>query len=153
MNLIQHTKFFFFSLSTVLVSKAASDANERSHSECSSVHGFYIYWNVFPHMILLLVTVLQESPGRTTSGSPRPAGRAGQPAGTGGSPMAAVKKPDPNMKGNIFWLFLFSHYLNFKSASQHCPQVVKIILDFVFTTLFSDNRVFVKRFAVRTHDL
>ncbi|XP_075877107.1 cytoplasmic dynein 1 light intermediate chain 2 isoform X2 [Nelusetta ayraudi] len=39
-----------------------------------------------------------ESPGRTTSGSPRPAGRAGQPAGTGGSPMAAVKKPDPNMK-------------------------------------------------------
>ncbi|XP_041641622.1 cytoplasmic dynein 1 light intermediate chain 2 isoform X2 [Cheilinus undulatus] len=39
-----------------------------------------------------------ESPGRTASGSPRPAGRAGQPAVTGSSPMAAVKKPDPNMK-------------------------------------------------------
>ncbi|KAK5874105.1 hypothetical protein PBY51_019080 [Eleginops maclovinus] len=39
-----------------------------------------------------------ESPGRTTSGSPRPAGRAGTPNMTSGSPMAAVKKPDPNMK-------------------------------------------------------
>ncbi|KAM9860430.1 cytoplasmic dynein 1 light intermediate chain 2 isoform 2-T2 [Aulostomus maculatus] len=39
-----------------------------------------------------------ESPGRTSSGSPRPAGRAGQPIVTSGSPMAAVKKPDPNMK-------------------------------------------------------
>ncbi|XP_029315290.1 cytoplasmic dynein 1 light intermediate chain 2 isoform X2 [Cottoperca gobio] len=39
-----------------------------------------------------------ESPGRTTSGSPRPAGRAGQTNVTSGSPMAAVKKPDPNMK-------------------------------------------------------
>ncbi|XP_070759699.1 cytoplasmic dynein 1 light intermediate chain 2 isoform X1 [Enoplosus armatus] len=39
-----------------------------------------------------------ESPGRTASGSPRPAGRAGQPTVTSGSPMAAVKKPDPNMK-------------------------------------------------------
>lgn len=49
--------------------------------------------------VLLLVSVLQESPGRTTSGSPRPAGRAGQPTVSSGSPMAAVKKPDPNMKG------------------------------------------------------
>lgn len=48
---------------------------------------------------LLLLSVLQESPGRTASGSPRPAGRAGQPTVTSGSPMAAVKKPDPNMKG------------------------------------------------------
>ncbi|KAF7664752.1 hypothetical protein LDENG_00167580 [Lucifuga dentata] len=40
-----------------------------------------------------------ESPGRTASGSPRPAGRAGQPNVTSGSPMTAVKKPDPNMKG------------------------------------------------------
>ncbi|XP_054627347.1 cytoplasmic dynein 1 light intermediate chain 2 isoform X1 [Dunckerocampus dactyliophorus] len=39
-----------------------------------------------------------ESPGRTASGSPRPAGRAGQPTLTSGSPMAAVKKPDANMK-------------------------------------------------------
>uniref|UniRef100_A0A667X0T7 Dynein light intermediate chain n=1 Tax=Myripristis murdjan TaxID=586833 RepID=A0A667X0T7_9TELE len=39
----------------------------------------------------------QESPGRT--GSPRPSGRAGQPNVTSGSPMTAVKKPDPNMKG------------------------------------------------------
>lgn len=39
-----------------------------------------------------------ESPGRTASGSPRPAGRAGQPTVTSGSPMSAVKKPDPNMK-------------------------------------------------------
>ncbi|XP_034048232.1 cytoplasmic dynein 1 light intermediate chain 2 isoform X2 [Thalassophryne amazonica] len=39
-----------------------------------------------------------ESPGRTASGSPRPAGRAGQPSVTSGSPMTAVKKPDPNMK-------------------------------------------------------
>ncbi|XP_034738076.1 cytoplasmic dynein 1 light intermediate chain 2 isoform X1 [Etheostoma cragini] len=39
-----------------------------------------------------------ESPGRTASGSPRPAGRAGQPNVTSSSPMTAVKKPDPNMK-------------------------------------------------------
>ncbi|XP_006780367.1 cytoplasmic dynein 1 light intermediate chain 2 isoform X1 [Neolamprologus brichardi] len=39
-----------------------------------------------------------ESPGRTASGSPRPAGRAGPTAVTSGSPMASVKKPDPNMK-------------------------------------------------------
>uniref|UniRef100_A0A3Q0T1K4 Dynein light intermediate chain n=1 Tax=Amphilophus citrinellus TaxID=61819 RepID=A0A3Q0T1K4_AMPCI len=40
----------------------------------------------------------QQSPGRTASGSPRPAGRAGPTAVTSGSPMASVKKPDPNMK-------------------------------------------------------
>uniref|UniRef100_H2V4P9 Dynein light intermediate chain n=1 Tax=Takifugu rubripes TaxID=31033 RepID=H2V4P9_TAKRU len=40
----------------------------------------------------------QDSPGRTTSGSPRPAGRAGPTTVTGGSPMASVKKPDPNIK-------------------------------------------------------
>ncbi|XP_068586416.1 cytoplasmic dynein 1 light intermediate chain 2 isoform X2 [Cebidichthys violaceus] len=39
-----------------------------------------------------------ESPGRTSSGSPRPAGRTGQSNVTSASPMAAVKKPDPNMK-------------------------------------------------------
>ncbi|XP_031702030.1 cytoplasmic dynein 1 light intermediate chain 2 isoform X2 [Anarrhichthys ocellatus] len=39
-----------------------------------------------------------ESPGRTASGSPRPAGRSGQSNATSASPMAAVKKPDPNMK-------------------------------------------------------
>ncbi|XP_054901189.1 cytoplasmic dynein 1 light intermediate chain 2 isoform X1 [Poeciliopsis prolifica] len=38
-----------------------------------------------------------ESPGRTMSSSPRPAGRAGQPS-VSSSPMASVKKPDPNMK-------------------------------------------------------
>ncbi|KAM6942863.1 cytoplasmic dynein 1 light intermediate chain 2 [Xenentodon cancila] len=38
-----------------------------------------------------------ESPGRTASASPRPAGR-GQPTVSSGSPLAAVKKPDPNMK-------------------------------------------------------
>ncbi|XP_020794482.2 cytoplasmic dynein 1 light intermediate chain 2 isoform X2 [Boleophthalmus pectinirostris] len=38
-----------------------------------------------------------ESPGRTNSGSPRPAGR-GQTGVTAAS-MSAVKKPDPNMKG------------------------------------------------------
>lgn len=43
--------------------------------------------------------MLQESPGRPTSGSPRPAGRAGQTNVSSGSPLAAVKKPDPNMKG------------------------------------------------------
>uniref|UniRef100_A0A672G701 Dynein light intermediate chain n=1 Tax=Salarias fasciatus TaxID=181472 RepID=A0A672G701_SALFA len=42
--------------------------------------------------------VRKESPGRAASGSPRPAGRAGQPTVAGGSPMTAVKKPDPNMK-------------------------------------------------------
>lgn len=42
----------------------------------------------------------QDSPGRTTSGSPRPAGRAGPTTVSGGSPMASVKKPDPNIKGN-----------------------------------------------------
>ncbi|XP_012706250.2 cytoplasmic dynein 1 light intermediate chain 2 isoform X2 [Fundulus heteroclitus] len=39
-----------------------------------------------------------ESPGRPASGSPRPAGRAVQSSATT-SPMASVKKPDPNMKG------------------------------------------------------
>ncbi|XP_033838875.1 cytoplasmic dynein 1 light intermediate chain 2 isoform X3 [Periophthalmus magnuspinnatus] len=38
-----------------------------------------------------------ESPARTASGSPRPAGR-GQ-TGVSAASMAAVKKPDPNMKG------------------------------------------------------
>uniref|UniRef100_A0A3Q4HGS9 Dynein light intermediate chain n=1 Tax=Neolamprologus brichardi TaxID=32507 RepID=A0A3Q4HGS9_NEOBR len=41
---------------------------------------------------------VRKSPGRTASGSPRPAGRAGPTAVTSGSPMASVKKPDPNMK-------------------------------------------------------
>uniref|UniRef100_A0A8C6LP27 Dynein light intermediate chain n=1 Tax=Nothobranchius furzeri TaxID=105023 RepID=A0A8C6LP27_NOTFU len=41
---------------------------------------------------------VRKSPGRTASASPRPAGRAGQPSVSSGSPMAAVKKPDPNMK-------------------------------------------------------
>ncbi|KAM6981334.1 cytoplasmic dynein 1 light intermediate chain 2 isoform 1-T1 [Aplochiton taeniatus] len=40
-----------------------------------------------------------ESPGRTASGSPRPTGRTGQPNVASVSPMTAVKKPDPNMKG------------------------------------------------------
>merc|ERR1739838_1029142 len=40
-----------------------------------------------------------ESPGRPASSSPRPSPRAGQPNVTGSSPMTAVKKPDPNMKG------------------------------------------------------
>ncbi|XP_029354732.1 cytoplasmic dynein 1 light intermediate chain 2 isoform X3 [Echeneis naucrates] len=39
-----------------------------------------------------------ESPGRPATGSPRPAGRAGQPT-VSSSPLSAVKKPDPNMKG------------------------------------------------------
>uniref|UniRef100_A0A3Q2TJJ9 Dynein light intermediate chain n=1 Tax=Fundulus heteroclitus TaxID=8078 RepID=A0A3Q2TJJ9_FUNHE len=38
-----------------------------------------------------------ESPGRPASNSPRPAGRAVQSSATT-SPMASVKKPDPNMK-------------------------------------------------------
>uniref|UniRef100_A0AAX7TUZ2 Dynein light intermediate chain n=1 Tax=Astatotilapia calliptera TaxID=8154 RepID=A0AAX7TUZ2_ASTCA len=42
--------------------------------------------------------MISESPGRTASGSPRPAGRAGQTAVASGSPMTSVKKPDPNMK-------------------------------------------------------
>lgn len=59
---------------------------------------------------LALVSVLQESPGRTASGSPRPAGRAGQPSVTSSSPMAAVKKPDPNMKGwHSEYSFIFIH--------------------------------------------
>ncbi|KAM9817499.1 cytoplasmic dynein 1 light intermediate chain 2 [Neosynchiropus ocellatus] len=39
-----------------------------------------------------------ESPGRTASGSPRPAGRTGQPSVTSSSPITAGKKPDPNIK-------------------------------------------------------
>lgn len=39
-----------------------------------------------------------ESPGRTGSASPRPASRTGPTAVTSVSPMASVKKPDPNMK-------------------------------------------------------
>uniref|UniRef100_A0A8C1GZ92 Dynein light intermediate chain n=1 Tax=Cyprinus carpio carpio TaxID=630221 RepID=A0A8C1GZ92_CYPCA len=40
-----------------------------------------------------------ESPARTTSGSPRPTGRTGPTNVASVSPMTAVKKPDPNMKG------------------------------------------------------
>uniref|UniRef100_A0A8C9S444 Dynein light intermediate chain n=1 Tax=Scleropages formosus TaxID=113540 RepID=A0A8C9S444_SCLFO len=40
-----------------------------------------------------------ESPARTVSGSPRPAGRTGPANVASVSPMTAVKKPDPNMKG------------------------------------------------------
>uniref|UniRef100_A0A8C7UEB8 Dynein light intermediate chain n=1 Tax=Oncorhynchus mykiss TaxID=8022 RepID=A0A8C7UEB8_ONCMY len=40
-----------------------------------------------------------ESPGRTASGSPRPTGRTGPTNVASVSPMTAVKKPDPNMKG------------------------------------------------------
>uniref|UniRef100_A0A8B9H4J4 Dynein light intermediate chain n=1 Tax=Astyanax mexicanus TaxID=7994 RepID=A0A8B9H4J4_ASTMX len=40
-----------------------------------------------------------ESPARTASGSPRPTGRAGPTNVASVSPMTAVKKPDPNMKG------------------------------------------------------
>lgn len=71
---------------------------------------------------LHLICRLQESPGRTASGSPRPAGRAGQTTVSGSSPMTTVKKPDPNMKGRssewdyfrllhlslIFWSLTFS---------------------------------------------
>ncbi|KTG38416.1 hypothetical protein cypCar_00021166 [Cyprinus carpio] len=41
----------------------------------------------------------QESPARTASGSPRPTGRTGPTNVASVSPMTAVKKPDPNMKG------------------------------------------------------
>ncbi|KAG9341359.1 hypothetical protein JZ751_019465 [Albula glossodonta] len=40
-----------------------------------------------------------ESPARTASGSPRPTGRTGTANVASVSPMTAVKKPDPNMKG------------------------------------------------------
>ncbi|KAJ8417770.1 hypothetical protein AAFF_G00226130 [Aldrovandia affinis] len=40
-----------------------------------------------------------DSPARTASGSPRPAGRTGPANVASVSPMAAVKKPDPNLKG------------------------------------------------------
>uniref|UniRef100_A0A8C8C057 Dynein light intermediate chain n=1 Tax=Oncorhynchus tshawytscha TaxID=74940 RepID=A0A8C8C057_ONCTS len=48
---------------------------------------------------LTLLSVFQESPGRTASGSPRPTGRTGCTNVASVSPMTAVKKPDPNMKG------------------------------------------------------
>uniref|UniRef100_A0A673H9I4 Dynein light intermediate chain n=1 Tax=Sinocyclocheilus rhinocerous TaxID=307959 RepID=A0A673H9I4_9TELE len=40
-----------------------------------------------------------ESPVRSASGSPRPTGRTGPTNVASVSPMTAVKKPDPNMKG------------------------------------------------------
>uniref|UniRef100_A0A8C9RTE7 Dynein light intermediate chain n=1 Tax=Scleropages formosus TaxID=113540 RepID=A0A8C9RTE7_SCLFO len=40
-----------------------------------------------------------HSPARTGTGSPRPAARPGQANVASVSPMTAVKKPDPNMKG------------------------------------------------------
>ncbi|XP_006641284.1 cytoplasmic dynein 1 light intermediate chain 2 isoform X1 [Lepisosteus oculatus] len=40
-----------------------------------------------------------ESPARAPSGSPRPTGRTGPANVASVSPMTAVKKPDPNMKG------------------------------------------------------
>uniref|UniRef100_A0A8C5EEV5 Dynein light intermediate chain n=1 Tax=Gouania willdenowi TaxID=441366 RepID=A0A8C5EEV5_GOUWI len=76
--------------------------------------------------IQTLVLLVQESPGRTASGSPRPAGRAGQPTVTSSSPMSAVKKPDPNMKGaaneGVLANF-FNSLLSKKTGSPGSPGV------------------------------
>uniref|UniRef100_A0A8C2EWY4 Dynein light intermediate chain n=1 Tax=Cyprinus carpio TaxID=7962 RepID=A0A8C2EWY4_CYPCA len=45
------------------------------------------------------IRFLDSSPARTASGSPRPTGRTGPTNVASVSPMTAVKKPDPNMKG------------------------------------------------------
>uniref|UniRef100_A0A8C9W408 Dynein light intermediate chain n=1 Tax=Scleropages formosus TaxID=113540 RepID=A0A8C9W408_SCLFO len=59
---------------------------------------------LFSHQSLLAKqpatpTRATESPARTGTGSPRPAARPGQANVASVSPMTAVKKPDPNMKG------------------------------------------------------
>ena len=59
----------------------------------------YLYLCSLYVLYLCYLYVLQESPGRTSSSSPRPAVRSGQPSSNSGSPMTNVKKPDPNMKG------------------------------------------------------
>ncbi|XP_028295470.1 cytoplasmic dynein 1 light intermediate chain 2 isoform X1 [Gouania willdenowi] len=68
-----------------------------------------------------------ESPGRTASGSPRPAGRAGQPTVTSSSPMSAVKKPDPNMKAGAanegVLANFFNSLLSKKTGSPGSPGV------------------------------
>ncbi|TNM90998.1 hypothetical protein fugu_003287 [Takifugu bimaculatus] len=53
-----------------------------------------------------------DSPGRTTSGSPRPAGRAGPTTVTSGSPMASVKKPDPNIKAGAASEGVLANFFN-----------------------------------------
>uniref|UniRef100_A0A8C2W9R6 Dynein light intermediate chain n=1 Tax=Cyclopterus lumpus TaxID=8103 RepID=A0A8C2W9R6_CYCLU len=63
-----------------------------------------------------------ESPGRTASGSPRPAGRTGQPNVTSGSPMAAVKKPDPNMKGRNLGACLINHPTSISVVHNNPPE-------------------------------
>lgn len=102
-NHVHHTKSLtLYLLSAVFVSEAASYANKRSSSKSPDLPSRAEFWTRRRYMFFFTISVwfvLQDSPGRTTSGSPRPAGRAGPTTVTGGSPMASVKKPDPNIKG------------------------------------------------------
>uniref|UniRef100_A0A3Q1D068 Dynein light intermediate chain n=1 Tax=Amphiprion ocellaris TaxID=80972 RepID=A0A3Q1D068_AMPOC len=72
---------------------------------------------------------VSESPGRTTSGSPRPSGRTIQPTVTSGSPMAAVKKPDPSMKAGAanegVLANFFNSLLSKKTGAPGSPGSVK----------------------------
>uniref|UniRef100_A0AAY4AZL2 Dynein light intermediate chain n=1 Tax=Denticeps clupeoides TaxID=299321 RepID=A0AAY4AZL2_9TELE len=75
--------------------------------------------------VAALVLVLQESPARTASGSPRPTGRTGPTNVASVSPMTTVKKPDPNMKGaaaneGVLANF-FNSLLSKKSGSPGSP--------------------------------
>ncbi|XP_008308164.1 cytoplasmic dynein 1 light intermediate chain 2 isoform X2 [Cynoglossus semilaevis] len=66
-----------------------------------------------------------ESPGRPSSVSPRPTVRPGQPTVTSSSPMAAVKKPDPNMKAGAanegVLASFFNSLLSKKTGSPGSP--------------------------------
>uniref|UniRef100_A0A667XBF8 Dynein light intermediate chain n=1 Tax=Myripristis murdjan TaxID=586833 RepID=A0A667XBF8_9TELE len=85
---------------------------------CNAIHSF-VSICVGPHSCS--VFCVQESPGRT--GSPRPSGRAGQPNVTSGSPMTAVKKPDPNMKAANEGVLanFFNSLLSKKTGSPGSP--------------------------------
>uniref|UniRef100_A0A3P8UGX2 Dynein light intermediate chain n=1 Tax=Cynoglossus semilaevis TaxID=244447 RepID=A0A3P8UGX2_CYNSE len=69
--------------------------------------------------------VRKESPGRPSSVSPRPTVRPGQPTVTSSSPMAAVKKPDPNMKAGAanegVLASFFNSLLSKKTGSPGSP--------------------------------
>lgn len=78
--------------------------------------------------------------------SPRPAGR-GQPTVSSSSPLSAVKKPDPNMKGGTY-LILFKYIFLFLMQNMDHIQMLDPIelIDYklcpqTFLVLFIERKV------------
>lgn len=150
--LCKHSPCIFYS-STVFVIKTTSHTDKRTNSKCLNISQMWnlkleLYPFLFRRQTKLfaydhsaaLVSVLQESPGRPASGSPRPAGRAGQTNVTSGSPMAAVKKPDPNMKGNYSESDFNAVFPSLASLPYRCTQTFHLNSAFVWIQCFDLNK-------------